>query len=93
MDILTDLAYGKSFDLLGKEDMRFVSALLPNALFGTYVVSQIAPAPATVINASFCADRIASSHGTPDLYPLSNASRAHILKGPRWRHEKSQSPQ
>jgi hypothetical protein len=48
MDILTDLAYGKSFDLLGKEDMRFVSGLLPNALFGTYVVSQIAPSPATV---------------------------------------------
>jgi cytochrome P450 len=41
MDILTDLAYGKSFDLLGKEDMRFVTELLPNATFGTYVVSPI----------------------------------------------------
>jgi hypothetical protein len=40
MDILTDLAYGKSFNLLGKKDMRFVSELLPNAMFGTYVVSQ-----------------------------------------------------
>jgi cytochrome P450 len=40
-DILTDLAYGRSFDLLGKEDMRYVSELIPTATYGTYMVCPI----------------------------------------------------
>ncbi len=37
-DILTDLAYGRSFELLTKNDMRFASELLPNATQGVYIV-------------------------------------------------------
>ena len=37
-DILTDLAYGRSFEMLSKNDMRFVAELLPNATQGVYIV-------------------------------------------------------
>jgi cytochrome P450 len=38
-DVITDLAYGKSFDLLSKKDMRFATELVPKATFGVYSVS------------------------------------------------------
>ena len=37
-DILTNLAYGRSFELLTKTDMRFASELIPNATQGVYIV-------------------------------------------------------
>ena len=37
-DTLTDLAYGRSFDLLSKNDMRYAAELIPNATAGAYTV-------------------------------------------------------
>ena len=37
-DILTDLAYGRSFDLLSKTDLRYIAELIPNATSGAYNV-------------------------------------------------------
>ncbi|KAJ9615089.1 hypothetical protein H2200_001163 [Cladophialophora chaetospira] len=37
-DILADLAYGRSFEMLTKKDMRFVAELIPGATHGVYIV-------------------------------------------------------
>ena len=37
-DVVTDLCYGRSFDLLGKANLRFVAELIPGATKGIYEV-------------------------------------------------------
>jgi cytochrome P450 len=42
-DVLTDLAYGRSFELLTKNDMRFATELIPTATSGVYAVRHSDP--------------------------------------------------
>ena len=70
-DILTHLAYGRSFELLTKNDMRFASELLPNATFGVYNV-RLTIGDTAMMLTTHLIGRLASSHPLPPLVLIQN---------------------
>lgn len=84
-DILTDLAYGRSFDLLGKNDMRFAAELAPNASMGLYQVSLSSnDLMKSMLNIS--SDRPAPSDPNRELDHVQNTTRhtARMEHRPRY---------
>jgi cytochrome P450 len=83
-DIITDLAYGKSFDLLGKEDMRFASELVPKGAFAAYVVS---PCLSNLgRQTDHLVDWLPSFDTIHELASVPNSGRIHFRIPPRQWH-------